>query len=471
MSESRARPTGGLPKQATGVTTGRQQAGVLLTLFALPLLTAALVAGRGDLALGSVLLLYLLAVVVISVVGGIVAGLLAAVSSSLLANFFLTPPYHTFVVADRDSVLTLVVFLLVASMVSVLVDVAARRQGAAVRSEAEAALIGRVAGAPLGDRSAHDVLSEVAATFGLVSVALVERRGGADTVLAQVGPAIDHASVSIPAGPDRLLLGEGPPLFAEDRRLLAQLSRAAARALDAAQLAGEAERARELAQVDRLRTALLAAVGHDLRTPVASLRAAASTLASAEVELSDTDRDSLLGTVVESADRLADLIANLLDLSRLQAGALSVDLQSVPLDEVVARALIDRHLSEVVNAVPDDLPMICTDVGLLERVVANLADNAWRHSPSGAPVRIDAHAEGSRVVLRVVDHGSGVAEADWEGMFVPFQRLDDRSPQPGVGLGLAIVRGFTDAIGGTVRPTHTPGGGLTMTVALPRAVR
>jgi K+-sensing histidine kinase KdpD len=407
-------------------------------------------------------------------VGGIVAGVVAAVASFLLANFFLTPPYHTFVVESRNSVIALLVFLVVAVTVSLLVDVAARRQAAAARSEAEAEVLSRMAADPLRSRSPEEVLAEVAATFQLTSVSLVERHpvavpGGPprDVVLAHVGePATGASTVTMPAGGDRLLLGQGRDLFAEDRRLLARLAQAASLAVDARELASEAERARALAEVDRLRSALLAAVGHDLRTPIASIKAAATTLDQPDLPLSDAERAELLATIVEGADRLSDLIANLLDLSRLEAGALTVDLQPVALDEVVSRALIDRHVSDVANAVGDDLPLVRTDAGLLERVVANLVDNAARHSAGRGSVEVGARARPSSVELRVVDHGPGVAESDWPRMFLPFQRLDDRGGD-GVGLGLAIARGFTEAVGGTLQPEQTPGGGLTMTVTLP----
>jgi K+-sensing histidine kinase KdpD len=463
--------TGGrLPQRGHGLTPLRRGLGLLLAAVALPVLTGALVDVRGDLALGSVLLLYLLAVVVISVVGGLVGGVVAAVGSFLLANFFLTPPYHTLSVESRDSLIGLVVFLLVAITVSVLVDVGARSQAAAARSAAEATLLGRVAAEPLSESSVEDVLTDVAVTFGLTSVALVERRGETDTVLAQTGPPFaGPGTVSVEAGGDRLLRGNGRDLFAEDRRLLRNLAHAASRAVDARTMAGEASRAQELAEVDRLRSALLAAVGHDLRTPLAGIKAAVTTLRQTDVHIEQADRDELLATVEHSADRLADLVDNLLDLSRLQAGALRIDLRPVPVDEVVARALIERHLGDVVNAVEDDLPMVLADAGLLERIVANLADNAHRYASPGSPVEVRARCTDAVVEVVVVDQGPGVQEADWSRMFVPFQRLHDRSTDMGVGLGLAIALGFTVAMGGTLKPAHTPGGGLTMTLTLPRA--
>jgi K+-sensing histidine kinase KdpD len=456
---------GGLPAQRRGL-------GLLLVALALPALTVALVTVRGRVSLASILLLYLLLVVAASVVGAVVAGVAAAAASFLLANYFLTPPYHTFDVERGDSVLALLVFLVVAVTVSVLVEVAARRRSAASRSRVEARLLGRAATEPLTARSARDVLDDVARTFGLATVALVDRHpdAGGDTVLAEVGPTpVGTATVSVPAGGDRWLIGHGRVLFAEDRHLLGELARAASRAVDARTMAAQAERAAELGAIDELRSALLAAVGHDLRTPLAGLVAAVGTLREHGLALTDVDRDQLLGTIEESAHRLDALLEDLLDLSRLQAGALATDVRAVPVDEVVARALLDRQLSDVDNAVADDLPLVLADAALLERVVANLADNARRHTEAGTPVQVVARAADVAVELSVVDHGAGVDEADWARMFVPFQRLDDHPARPGVGLGLAIARGFTDAMGGTLRPAGTPGGGLTMTVRLPRA--
>lgn len=468
MSDAPVGPPG-LPRGGRGVPARRRRLGLLTAVLLLATLTLALVAARGHLALGSVLLLYLLAVVVVSVVGGIWVGVGAALVAFLLANFFLTPPYHTLAVDDRDSVVGLFVFLVVAVTVSALVDLAARRQAQAARSDAEAAMLGRVATEPLAARAPEDVLAEIAAAFALTSVELVQL-GPPEEVLARVGPpVVPPGTVEAGAGDDRLVRGSGPALFAEDRRLLGSLARAASQAVDVRSLALEASRAGELAAIDRLRAALLAAVGHELRTPLAGIKAAVTTLRQPEVDLGPDDRDELLATIERSADRLTDLVANLLDLSRLQAGALSIDLAPAALDEVVARALLDRHLQAVVNDVPDDLPYVLADAGLLERVVANLVDNAHRHSPAGVPVRLAATADSTGVTLQVVDHGPGVPADDRERIFAAFQRLDDRSTTSGVGLGLAIARGFTDAMGGSLRPADTPGGGLTMSVTLPIA--
>jgi K+-sensing histidine kinase KdpD len=350
-----------------------------------------------------------------------------------------------------------------------LVELAARRRAAAERSRAEALVMARLATNPVAS-SVESVLDEVAAAFGMTSVALVRRTGGPP--VAAVGPAMtSKPTVQVDSGRGLRLVAAGPTPFAEDRRLLRQLGAAAARALDERDLSEDAARGRALAEVDRLRSALLAAVGHDLRTPLASVKAAVTGLRQTDVELPEEHRFELLATIESSTDRLTEMVANLLDLSRLRAGALVVHREVVSVDEVVARVLLAGQdgmaAAAVDNQVRDDLPLLTTDPGLLERVVANLVDNARRHEPPGRAVIVDAESSDEHVRLRVVDHGPGV-DPDARGlMFEGFQRLDDRAGT-GVGLGLAIVAGFVEALGGTVVPSTTPGGGLTMTVALPR---
>lgn len=242
---------------------------------------------------------------------------------------------------------------------------------------------------------------------------------------------------------------------------------AAARTVEARRLAGQAA---ELAHIDRVRAALLGAVGHDLRTPLAGIKAAVSSLRQPDVEFSAGDRAELLATVEESADRLTAVVDNLLSLSRLQAGVLSVGHRPTALDAVAAGAVLatDTGPAEVRLDVPDDLPLALADPGLLERVVANLLANACAATPPGRPVLIRGRAEAGRLRLAVIDHGPGIAAADRDRVFAPFQRLDDHSGT-GLGLGLAIAKGFTEAQGGTLTAGDTPGGGLTMTITLPAA--
>jgi two-component system sensor histidine kinase KdpD len=231
-------------------------------------------------------------------------------------------------------------------------------------------------------------------------------------------------------------------------------------------MAAEAADARREAEGVRLRSALLSAVGHDLRTPLTSIKAAAGSLRDPELVLSEHDRMELAATVEESADRLTALVDNLLDSSRLAAGVVVPRPRAVGYDEVVALALAGVEGARgVVVEIDETLPDVMADAGLLERVVANVVDNALRHG-RGAPVAVRASSHAERVELRVVDSGPGVPRDAVDGLFAPFQRLGDRDATVGVGLGLSVARGFTESMGGSLTAEDTPGGGLTVVISL-----
>ncbi|HSV40559.1 MAG TPA: DUF4118 domain-containing protein [Nocardioidaceae bacterium] len=230
----------------------------------------------------------------------------------------------------------------------------------------------------------------------------------------------------------------------------------------AARRRSEAVRAASLEAATNVRTALLAAVGHDLRTPLAAAKASVTGLLSEDVELPPEDRTELLRGADASLDKLTGLVANILDLSRLQLGAMPVIRRATAVDEVVARALDDLGSPVVDMDVPDDLPEALADAGLLERVLANLVANATRQGH----VTVRGSAENGRIELRVVDHGPGIPVSRYDEVFLPFQRLGDTSNVEGLGLGLAVCRGLLESMGGTITPTETPGGGLTMVVSL-----
>jgi len=255
-------------------------------------------------------------------------------------------------------------------------------------------------------------------------------------------------------------------LLPEDRSVLERLAAAAARAYETQHLVRLTDR---LTEADRVRSALLASVGHDLRTPLAGLKAAVSGLRQDDIDWSPQERADLLATIEESTDRLTALIADVLDATRIQVGAVTARPEPVAVDEVAALAVLDAPVGAVAMNIPDDLPLVHVDPGLLERVVANLVDNAVKHTPTGRKVDMTARAANEGVELAVVDHGTGVPPELWDAMFEPFQRLDDHSVGAGAGLGLAIVRGFSRAMGVSVTPSQTPGGGLTMTLQLPLA--
>jgi K+-sensing histidine kinase KdpD len=450
--------------------------GVAAGAAALVLLTVLLAprerSGTGPLSLTSVALLYLVPVVLVAALTGVRAGLVAALAADAVLNWFFIPPYHTLVVERGDNIVTLLVYALVATTVAVTMDLAARQRAAAARSGVEAQLLAGLAAEPVAERSLTELLEHVRTVFDMRAVALLENDPDGERVVASVGdPELTGTpALSVRAADGLRLVCEGNPVFAEDRPLLGRLAAAAARTLEAQRKAAQVDR---LAEVDRARTAILAAVGHDLRTPLASIKAAASSLRAADVAFSPQDADELLATVEESADRLDDLVENLLAMSRLQAGALSVHPRAVALDEVVARALLHSGPGAPVRVEVDDaLPLVLADPGLLERVVANLLANAVAasgRSGTAVPVAVRARPDDSLVRLAVVDHGDGVPPEDRERMFAPFQRPHDRTSLGGLGLGLAIARGFTEAMDGTLTATDTTGGGLTMTVTLPRA--
>ena len=434
---------------------------------ALAATTAALLPARGHTSLTSVALLYLLPVVATAAVGNVWLALTAAAAAAGLVNFFFVPPYHTLRIESRDNLIALAVYVVVACAVAVAVDVAARHRAIAARTSREATLLAGAAQAPPAAASLTRLLTQVRDGFQMTTVAFVED----DVVVDQVGPAQDDPpSLTVPSTGGASLVAWGPPVFAEDRSTLTRLAAAAVRTRETQRLADEAARAGQLAETDRLRAALLSAVGHDLRTPLASIKAAVSSLRQPEIVWSAGDEAQLLATVEESTDRLVALVENLLSLSRLQAGALSVNPRPVSPDGVVAQALLSGQggWSTVEVDVPDDLPLVVADPGLLERVVANLIANACTASPRDRGILVRGHIVGQRLLLEIIDHGPGIPQAERERVFAPFQRHGDRGSD-GLGLGLAIAKGFTEAMGGSITPTETPGGGLTMTIDLPVA--
>ena len=466
-----------LPRISAGLTPGRRLAGAAFAAVLLPVLTVVLALLRDTFNLTSDVLVFLLAVVGVALVGGLWPALAAAVLSSLLLNYYFTPPLHRFTIAERNNALALLVFVAVAAMVSAVVDLAARRTSQAARASAEAEILSTLAGDVLrGESALPALLDRVREAFGMTSVALLERDAEGSTpkswrVVASSGPQPclrpEEGDADVPIGDDLALALRGRTLAAEDRRILTAFGAQAAVALRQRRLA-EAE---PLAEVDRTRTALLAAVSHDLRSPLASAKASVSALRSADVPWSLPERHELLATADESLDRLTRLVDNLLDMSRLQAGALAVAAHPVGLDDVLPSVL--DELGPAGNRVdlrlPPDLPEVLADPGLVERILANLIANALRHSAADRRPLVSASALADRVELRVVDQGPGVPESQWASIFAPFQRLGDRDNTTGVGLGLALSRGLAQAMGGTLDPENTPGGGLTMVLSLPAA--
>lgn len=324
-----------------------------------------------------------------------------------------------------------------------------------------------LAGSVLRGETTQDALLErVRETFAMESVALLERQSEVEpwTCAGSVGPTPvarpEDADVDMPVGGHMALALSGRVLPAEDRRVLGAFAAQAAVVLDRQRLRVEAEQAREHAEGDRIRTALLAAVSHDLRTPLATIKVSVTSLRSADVEWSEEDRAELLVGIEEGADRLDHLIGNLLDMSRLETGTVQPLIRATDLDEVVPMALGGVPDGSVRLDIPEDLPLVAVAPGLLERAVANVVENAVKYSPSGEPVRVSVSAMADRVEVRVIDRGPGVPDEAKERIFAPFQRYGDTPRGAGVGLGLAVARGFVEAMGGNARRGGHPGRGL-----------
>ncbi|MFF3036499.1 MULTISPECIES: DUF4118 domain-containing protein [Streptomyces] len=421
-------------------------------------------------------LLFLFLTVAAALLGGLRPALASAAVGCLLLNYWFTPPTRTLTVQDPENLVAIVIFFAVAVAVSSVVDLAARRTHQAARLRAESEILSFLAGSVLRGETALDALLErVRETFAMESVALLERSSDVEpwTCAGSVGPAPvtrpDDADVDMPVGDNLALALSGRVLPAEDRRVLGAFAAQAAVVLDRQRLVGEAEQARRLAEGNRIRTALLAAVSHDLRTPLAAIKAAVSSLRSDDVAWSDEDEAELLEGIEDGADRLDHLVGNLLDMSRLQTGTVTPLIREIDLDEVVPMALGGVPEGSVDLDIPETLPMVAVDPGLLERVVANIVENAVKYNPGREPVAVAASALGGRVELRVVDRGRGVPDEAKERIFEPFQRYGDAPRGAGVGLGLAVSRGFAEAMGGTLDAEDTPGGGLTMVLTLAAA--
>ncbi|NNN30217.1 sensor histidine kinase KdpD [Streptomyces sp. S3(2020)] len=445
-----------LPSRRRTLSTARLIAGPVAGLVLPLLLTAVLAQLRDTLNLTSEALLFLLTVVGVACIGGVVSAVIASVTASLLLNYWFIPPIGRFTLDDPNALLALAVFAVVAATVAAVVDRSLRLSRRSARATAEAETMSSLAGSIVrGEATIPALLERTRETFGMAAAELVDE------------PPDGAGVTTVPAGAGAYLALRGRTLSSSERRVLAAFAAHAGSAVERARLAEAAAEVEPVKAADRLRTALLRAVGHDLRTPLAAGWAAVTSLRSRDVEFSAEDRDELLATADESMAKLNRLVENLLDLSRLEAGALTLNLRATSLEEVLPMALADVPGVEVAEV--EKIPALLADPPLLERVVANLAGNAARHTPPGKKVLVTASALAGRVELRIVDRGPGLPADGRERLFEPFQRLGDTDNTNGLGLGLALARGLTEAMSGILTPEDTPGGGLTMVVSLPLA--
>ncbi|WP_448852429.1 DUF4118 domain-containing protein [Corynebacterium sp. 335C] len=492
---TRAHATAVSPDDAPGARTRRRRLRTLLLGWApavaapaiITLIAHAFDPQPGSGALGAVASLFFAAILAVSLLCGMWPALLSALLSGLALNWFFTPPVETFTISDPGNAATLGVMLATALAVALLVDRARAERDAASAASREADLLALFSRTALGGGGPEELLAKTGRVFGHRAVAAVAPGGRLIGAWSDDGPAgrdgvdvtgaplsrdeADAVVASSDGSVDLLLAGRD--VRADDRGVLSVVADHLAGLVRRDELAAEAARAGALEEADELRRALLSAVGHDLRTPLASAKLSVSALRATDVEFSDDDRAELLETIEVAVDQLSRLVANLLDSSRLAAGAIRPRPEDVPVEEVVHRAVADCAIGrprEEMARVRVDGPALAAvravaDRSLLERVMANLVDNALSHAP-GSPVDVTAEEVDGWAVVTVADRGPGPGDGG-EDIWAPFQRLGDNGPAGGVGLGLSVVRGFTEAMGGSVELAHRNGGGAVARVSLP----
>lgn len=456
-----------LPPLTGALTRKRRILGFVVALLGGPALTGLLSLFRSEDSITTDVLSYQLLVVIVALVGGIWPALFAAVLSGITLDFLFIEPLYTIRIHQPHHLLSLVLYVLIASLVSFVVDRAARYTRAARRSAAESELIQTIAGSVLrGDNAIQALIDRTREAFQLPGVRLM--RG--EDVLARSGePLPDNHHASIRITDDTTLELHGPDLAASEQRLLAVVTAQFAATLEHEHLAQTAKQIEPIAASDRVRGALLSALSHDLRRPLAAASAAVGGLKAAGPDLASAQKRELLDTAEESLGALATLVTDLLDVSRLQAGVLTI--AEIPTDpaETIAPALDELHLgpTDVTLALNHGDAVAHADPVLLQRVLVNLLTNAHRYSPAGTPIHVSTSTFADRLEIRIIDRGPGIPPEKLDDIFLPFQRLGDTDNTTGLGLGLALSRGFIEAMHGTLTPEDTPGGGLTMVISLP----
>lgn len=473
-ARTNATPFAGLRRVAGGeLGRARIAGGFAVALIAGPLLTWLLFALRSPESITVEVLAYQLLVVIVALVGGALPAVFAAVLSGLTIDLLFVAPQYSVTIEHPLHLIALGLYVVTALLVSFVVAEAARRARAAQQAAEEAELLASVAGHVLrGDSAALALVSRARDVFGLSGVRLLDADG---TVIARDGePLRASAPRLLPVGrgadgkPRATLELHGGRLDAHEQRLLDAIIAQLGAVIEHTDLTATAREVEALAETDQVRSALLSALSHDLRRPLASAVAAIGGLRGAD-SLSDADRAELLATADESLATLTALVTDLLDASRVQAGVLAVSATPVDAADSVIAALDELSMGPADAELDLDprLAPLHADPVLLQRVLVNLLANAFRYSPEDSRVTITARRRAGRGEIRIIDHGPGVEAARRTDMFQPFQRHGDVDNTTGLGLGLALSRGFTEGMGGTLTPEDTPGGGLTMIVSLP----
>ena len=433
---------------------------------AVVLVTAAISLLRDSVPVLSLGSLYVLAVLPVAILWGRFWAVLVAIASMLAFNFFFLEPVHTFRLSDRSNWLALAVYLATAIAVSELAARARQRAAEAEQREQEEALLGELSVALLQGESLVDELPRIGSATG--SVLGVE--GGSIQLGDEAGPGFELLAGTRLIG--RLTLPDGGrPNRSAVRRFLPALASLLAVGLDREELERQALAAEGLRTSDAVKTAILRAVSHDLRSPLTAIRVAAESLTSSSLQLSAEDRRRQLETLRVETRRLDRLVTNLLDFSRLEAGAAPQRTELVAVDELIGQALsgVDADPVPVEVKLPREIPFVEVDSAQVERALVNLLANAQRFAPMGTPVTVTVSAGDEEVILRIANNGPAIQPHDLDQVFEPFVRLAGDDDREGSGLGLAIARSFAEANGGRVWAESPPGGGAAFGLAFPLA--
>jgi len=439
----------------------------LASAGAVALVTGAVFALRPVAPVLSLGVLYVFAVLPIAIVWGLPWAIGVSIASMLAFNFFFLPPQHTFALRDSENWVALAVYLFTAVVVSELAARARRRADDAEQQQREASLLAEIASHLLEGSNLDDQLdwigSRVAQILGVGSARIElapsrQPREGMSPYPLAVGPttvgtvyADEHAEADLEVR----------------RRFLPALASLLAVANERERLTREALEAEALRRSDAVKTAILRAVSHDLRSPLTAIATAVGALRNTTLKLKPADREELLETIDLEQARLNRLVANLLEMSRLEAGAAVPAVELWTVDELIRQAVADVAANGRVLIRGADTQLVRVDAAQIERVLANLLENALKFSPAGSPVQVRVTATRAEVIVRVVDQGPGIPEPELERVFEPFYRRE--GGRVGAGLGLAIARGFAQANGARLWAESRPDQGATFALALPAA--
>ncbi len=443
----------------------------VVLFLVIPIANLILVGLRGHFNLTTNTLLLLVLTVGISIKSALWLAIVSAIENFLFLNFFFTPPFHTFVISDKNDAISLTAFIFFSVIASVILNQLKLRTRKLKQISQEGLFLSRLASDIIkGNNSIEEILGNSKSTFDISEIAIVSKIASIPLEeirviygsIARITPELIDSGVKLNS---RYYLLTSPSIVEVGlRNLMTTFGSQVLILLERQFLEENKRELSEIRQADQMRTALLTAVSHDLRAPLASTKAAISSLMNTGINWTGSDRQELLETANDSLDQLNNLIENLLDMSRLEANAISLHLRDVDVEDAISGSIkaLKSNQNQVTIRIENSLPTIGVDPILLERVLVNLIENALRFSPKDQQVEIEASRTGEKVLIKVIDHGPGIDSKNRGKIFVPFQRLGDRDNTTGVGLGLAIVKGFTELMNGEVGVEETASGGLTM---------